>query len=178
MSLFPLDFPVLKTDRLILIEIVTAYSNDIFHLFNVRRIIEYYPVMHLKKPEDANIVVSMLKKKYVEGSMIRWGITMKCSDELIGIIGFNDIHPGHKASISYFLSPEYWGKGLMTEAMQAVLNYGFEILELNRIDAQVMIGNEQSVKLLLRCGFSYEALLRDFLCRDDRYYDVELYAKI
>lgn len=178
MSLFPLDFPVLKTDRLILNEINKAYATDIYQLFNDQRIIQYYPVMHLEKPDDANLVVSMLKKKYEEGTMVRWGITMHGSDNLVGIIGFNDIYPGHKATISYFLSPENWGMGLMTEALHAILKYGFETLKFNRIDAQVMIGNEQSTKLLLRCGFKYEALLRDFLLRDGQHYDIGLYAKI
>jgi ribosomal-protein-alanine N-acetyltransferase len=178
MSLFPLNFPVLQTDKLILVEITAAYSNDIYHLFNDHRITQYYPVMYLEKPEDANLVVSMLEKKYEEGFMVRWGIKLHASNELIGIIGFNDIYPGHKAKISYLLSHDYWGRGLMTEAVQAILKYGFEILGLNRIEALVIIGNEQSVKLLLRCGFGYEALLEDFLFTDGCHYDMKLYAKI
>ena len=176
MSLFPLNFSILQTDKLILGEITAAYSNDIYHLFNDQRITKYYPVMYLEKSADAHLVVNMLRNKYEEGSMVRWGITLRGTDKLIGIIGFNDIYPGHKAKISYLLSPDYWGRGLMTEAVQAILKYGFEILGLNRIEALVIIGNEQSVKLLLRCGFGYEALLEDFLFTDGYHYDMKLYA--
>lgn len=178
MSLFPLDFPVLQTERLILAEITCAYCNDIYLLFIDYRITKYYPLKRLEKKDDANRVVNMLRNKYEEGCMVRWGITLHGCDELIGIIGFNEIYPGHKATISYFLSPDYWGRGLMTEALKAILKYGFETMELNRIDAHVMVGNEQSVNVLLRCGFSYEALLRDFVLLEGQHYVIELYAKI
>ncbi len=150
--------------------------DDIFRMFNDQQIVQYYPLMKLEKPEDANNVVAMLNRKYNEGTMIRWGITLCDTNKLIGVIGFNDIHPGHKATVSYFLSPEFWGMGFMGEALPEVLRYGFDKYGFIRIDAQVMIGNVQSVKLLLKCGFGYEALLRDWLLLDGEHCDIELFS--
>jgi ribosomal-protein-alanine N-acetyltransferase len=67
--------------------------------------------------------------------------------------------------MGYDLERELWGKGIMTEAMMSVIDFGFEKMELNRIEVFIMPRNKRSIKLVKRLGFKREGLLRQ------RYYD-------
>ncbi|MBR2409825.1 MAG: GNAT family N-acetyltransferase [Lachnospiraceae bacterium] len=65
------------------------------------------------------------------------------------------------AETSYLLAPHHWGKGLMTETVRSVLRYAFEELELNRVCADVFVGNTASEKVLKKCGFQCEGVIKE-----------------
>jgi [ribosomal protein S5]-alanine N-acetyltransferase len=91
----------------------------------------------------------------------RWGIAPKGHEALIGSVGFYDLdHETRSAEIGYDLVAEHWGRGLMREALTAVIDYCFEHLDLNRLQALVMPRNVRSKQLLTGLGFVYEGLLR------------------
>lgn len=96
-----------------------------------------------------------------QGSGGRWGIALKGGEALVGSAGFYDWdHEVRSAEIGYDIAPEQWGKGLMREALTAIIDHCFEHLDLNRLQALVMPGNERSEQLLTRLGFVREGLLR------------------
>ena len=95
---------------------------------------------------------------------------------IIGIIGFNNFTKRHKANIGFDLQSESWNKGIMTEALSAVLNFGFNQLEINRIEAEVMPGNENSEKLLLKLNFKKEGVLRQWMFWNDKHYDMSMFS--
>ena len=64
----------------------------------------------------------------------------------------------------------------MTEAIKAVINFGFSTLNINRIEAEVMIGNTQSERLLLKLGFRNEGCLRDWMYWDNRHFDMIIFS--
>jgi len=100
-------------------------------------------------------------KPHRENRGIRWGIVKKEDKELIGTCGFYDWNTtAHRAEIGYDLEPAYWGRGVMTEAMHAVLEYGFEKMGLNRIQAIIDSKNTRSMRLVHRLGFKKEGVLR------------------
>ena len=74
----------------------------------------------------------------------------------LGTIGYNNFSEKHRANLGYDLQSIYSNKGYMTEAIEAVVEFGFNNLNVNRIEAEVMIGNIQSEKLLLKLGFHNE----------------------
>ena len=92
---------------------------------------------------------------------IRWGIARKGDSKLIGTCGYTDWDKtAHKGEIGYDLDPAYWGQGIMTEALRAILEYGFKKMGLNRIQAVIDSENTRSQKLVLRLGFKKEGVLR------------------
>ena len=97
----------------------------------------------------------------------RWIITLKGEGQPIGTLGFYKWAPSaaYQAEMGYDLAKEYWGRGIMTEAMRAVVDFGFERMMLNRIEVFVMPRNERSIRLMERLGFEREGLLRQ------RYFD-------
>ncbi len=102
----------------------------------------------------------------------RWVLTLRDDGTPIGTIGFHvQRERDRRCEIGYDLSPQYWGRGYMSEALGAVLALGFDELFLNRIGAIVHPENAGSLRLLERFGFSREGVLRDWHCRDGIYHD-------
>lgn len=104
---------------------------------------------------------------YRERLGFRWIITLKGDGRPIGSLGFYKWAPSaaYQAEMGYDLAREHWGKGIMTEAMNAVIDFGFEKMDLNRIEVFVMPRNKRSIKLVKNLGFKREGLLRQ------RYFD-------
>jgi RimJ/RimL family protein N-acetyltransferase len=104
---------------------------------------------------------------YAERRSSRWALVDADSDQLIGTCGYYSWNPDHSiAELGYDLSREHWGKGLMTEAVRAVVRWGFHEVQINRIQATVMAGNLASMRILEKCGFQSEGLLRQYkICR-------------
>jgi len=96
-----------------------------------------------------------------QGTGGRWGIALKDHEALVGSAGFYDWdHKVRSAEIGYDLAPEHWGKGLMREALTAIIDHCFAHLDVNRLQALVMPRNERSKQLLTGLGFVREGLLR------------------
>jgi ribosomal-protein-alanine N-acetyltransferase len=106
-----------------------------------------------------------------------WGIGLKAKGCLIGTCGFcgwDKQH--HHAEIGYDLSPEYWGQGLMPEAVNRLISFGFEEMELNRIEATTHTENQRSQHVLEKLGFEKEGILREYYCQDGIYNDQVQFA--
>lgn len=170
------QFPVLHTPRLHLIEINHLHQPDLFYLLTDKRVTEYYHVIPLQEVADVRKVIDFLNQRFRDKAGIRWGIALEGRDELIGMIGFNSFVPGHKGVLVFALVQEYWGKGYMTEAITAVVAYGFDHLELQRIEAEVLPGNKASEKILEKTGFHHEGLLQQWMLWDNKAYDINMYA--
>lgn len=108
-----------------------------------------------------------------------WAIVLKETQQLIGSIGIvTDPKRENPASrmMGYWLDEAHWGHGLMTEAVQAVLNYGFKELQLNLITANCYPHNERSQQVLKQNGFIYEGTLHQAeLTYDGHVYDHQCY---
>jgi ribosomal-protein-alanine N-acetyltransferase len=167
-EIFPSVFPSLHTERLDLIEIRQNHLNDIFLLFNNKEVTEFYNLLPLQAEKEAQELLDWFQKRFSAGLGIRWGIALKGTENIIGTIGFNNFTRHHKANIGYDLQVSYWNKGYMTEALQAVIHFGFEELEINRIEAEVIPGNISSEKVLEKLNFKQEGNLRDWLFWNER----------
>ncbi|MEO8447958.1 MAG: GNAT family N-acetyltransferase [bacterium] len=95
----------------------------------------------------------------------------------VGGIGLHRRHQ-HSAEVGYWMGEEYWGKGYATEALNKILDIGFNELKFDRIQAHVFEGNIPSEKLLLRCGFEYEGLLKKCHKKGEVFYNSKLFAKV
>ena len=103
----------------------------------------------------------------------RWGLELKATPGLMGTCGLFAWNRGwRKCSPGYELSPAAVGKGLMREALGTVLDWGFQEIQLNRIEAQVHEKNASSLALLTRLGFVQEGCLRQVAYRAGRHHDL------
>jgi len=142
---------------------MTLYDTEFyFRHFNNEKIVEGCCFPGPKSLEAAKEELERFCiKPFKEDRGVRWGIVMKGDDKLIGTCGYYDwIKTTRRAEIGYDLDPAYWGQGIMTEALRAVLKYGFEEMKLNRIQATIDSKNIRSMRLARRLGFKKEGVLR------------------
>ena len=171
-------FPILRTKRLVLREVTAKDISWYFKLFNTWEIADgqEYP-----GPTDLKVARRELKLYFTDNfrdeTGIRWGITLKGSDELIGSAGFYKwVKKTSQVETGYDLDPEYWGQGIMTEAMTAIIQYAFGVMKVNRIEALVSPRNKGSQGLVRRLGFRKEGTLREHDFYDGKFTDDFLFA--
>jgi ribosomal-protein-alanine N-acetyltransferase len=108
---------------------------------------------------------------------LTYGIILKKSDQLIGMCGLHSINPVHRrAEMGYVLSPEYWGLGIMTEAVNLLLQTGFLTLELNRIEARTRPDNVASQRVLTKVGLTEEGTLRQQMFIKGQFRDFKIFS--
>ena len=169
-------FPTLTTKQLDLVEIQQSHLTDLYLLFSDRKVTEYYNLLPLKHEQDGQTLLDWFRNRFKEGLGIRWGIALKGEANIIGTIGFNNFTSKHRANIGYDLQSIYWNKGYMKEALQTIIDFGFNELDINRIEAEVMQGNIVSEKLLEKMDFVREGILRQWMLWNGQYYDMTMYS--
>lgn len=172
------NFPILETKRFDLIEINDSHLENIFELYSDQRVTKYFDLIPLKNKSEAQREVDFYRKRFMDNIGIRWGIAFKNKTEIIGTLGYNKVIKDHKGRIGYDLQYNYWGKGIMSEALEAIVNYGFDKLELNRIEAEVMQDNIGSEKLLTKLQFQKEGILKNWMYWNNDFYDITMFSLI
>jgi len=170
------SFPTLHTERLDLVEIEQAHAVDIFKLFGDPKVTRFYNIVTLKEETEAQKIIDWFRDRFADKAGIRWGIALKDQKAIIGTIGFNNFTKGHRANIGFDLQAAFWNKGYVTEALNAVVEFGFRELDINRIEGEVMQGNTASEQLLARAGFTNEGVLRDWMHWNGRHYDMTMFS--
>lgn len=155
--------PTLETRQLLLRPITPADAPALLSLFGDPEVTRFYDLETFTTLEQAKGLIEKLTASHAAGRGRRWGIQAKDgSEQLVGTVGFNDWAPtARRAGLGYDLRPTHWGRGLVAEALRAILKHGFEEMGLNRVEAFVMRGNERSVRLLGKLGFCEEGVLRE-----------------
>jgi [ribosomal protein S5]-alanine N-acetyltransferase len=109
----------------------------------------------------------------------RWVIISKETGRRLGTCGFHMWDSqNNRVELGYELLPENWGKGYMTEAVTATLDFAFNDMKIHRVYATTYIKNVRSQKVLERLGFEKEGLLKDFFYFHGKYYSQLLYSLI
>lgn len=170
-------FPVITTERLHLRAATPADAKDMLLYLSDPEVMEYTGMEPFQTTEDVLDEIRWYRSLVEEGSGIRWGITHKETGKMIGSCGFHNREPKHfRAEIGYELSREYWGKGIASEALQAVVRYGFDHLRLERIEALIEPENEPSLRLVEKNGFLREGLLRHYEYGRGKFDDLYMYS--
>ena len=170
-------FPQLESDNLILREIKLSDAEAIYRIFSDRQVLKYYDVEAFKTIEEAKYLIYSLSESFREEEVIRWGIVKKEDNVIIGTCGYSGWNKNRlRAEIGYELSQAYWRQGIMTKALSAVIEYGFEKMQLNRIEATVMLPNIASMELLRKFGFQEEGILRERGFWKGNFHDLKMFA--
>lgn len=129
-------FLVLETERLILRQVSEEDASNLLTCLSDVDVMQYYGMGPFQSMNDALDEISWYKSIFEEGTGIRWGISLKGLGEIIGSCGFlNRITQYYRAEIGFELSKDYWGKGIASEAIRSIICYGFEQMDLQRIEA-------------------------------------------
>lgn len=153
-----LPFPELETERLRLRRIVEADCEVILYLRSDEEINKYIKRPENRKTktkEDALRHIQKLEHGLEEGLFLTWGITILGDPAIIGTICLWNFSEDYKtAETGYDMNPDFQGKGIMSESMKSVLDYGFKEFNLDKVTAYTHNANEGSKNLLRRNGFN------------------------
>ena len=112
--------------------------------------------------EEENYLENIMPKRWIEQKIPSgYGICLKGTDEVIGSIDFNHRHADDVLEMGYLLHPDYWGQGIVTEAARALLEVGFTLLNLYKIEIECYGYNKASQRIAEKLGFTLESRVRD-----------------
>ena len=171
-------FPALSTQRLHLREIVASDADALFRIYSDADAMRWFGSEPMTEPLQARQLIDIYaewRRAPVPGT--RWGIVVRETGELVGTAGlFRWNKSWRNCVLGYELGRTAWGKGYMTEALQAVLGYGFVAMALHRIQAEIHPDNLASKQLVERLGFRLEGTHRQQGYWCDQYHDLQCYA--
>ena len=167
--------PMIRTERLQLRSLTLKDSDIIFAYFSNPEMTRFYGM----EPFQSKLESDKFIKDFIDDytTLYRWGIVEKSTGFLVGTCGFHAVSDKHRrAEIGYEIDLPYWGKGYATEAIQGLVKFGFDSMELNRIGANVYPENIGSRKVLEKAGFTHEGLLRGYLFQGGKYHDANVFS--
>jgi RimJ/RimL family protein N-acetyltransferase len=171
-------FPTLKTQDLFLRKISPEDANSLLKLFGNSEVLRFIEMQPIKTIEQANEWLKWMGGAFAAKDGLRWGIT--CNDGTF--IGSAGLHHWNRearyAEISCDINHTHWGHGYGQEAMQEIIQFGWQQMHLNRIEATVIKGNHRSVHVMGKLGFKKEGLLRQRLFKGGKYYDTYVFGKL
>ncbi|MCB2297891.1 GNAT family N-acetyltransferase [Clostridium tagluense] len=169
---------IINTDRLLLRKYESDDAADMFENWandcEVTKFLSWKPHNNV---QDTKEIIDQVVERY-ENSTYYWAIKFKEIDEVIGdisIVRFDETCCS--CEIGYCMSRKYWGMGIMSEALKAVIDYLFSEIGFNRIAATHDTNNIASGKVMIKSGMKHEGILRQARLRDNKYfYDLALYS--
>ena len=171
------NIPILYTKSLILKKMTLKDAEDLFEYASDPEVTKYVTWAPHKSIDDSIDFLKSVLRRYENNEVSEWGIVYKENNKFIGTCGYVLWVPVHSlAEIAIALSGEYWGKGLMTEAVKEVIKYGFEKMNLNRIYAKCFVENIGSQKVLEKVGMKFEGILREQMFIKSKFSDMKIYS--
>lgn len=176
-----MDFPALTTERLVLRELLPSDAADVL-VFRGDPEVQKYDDPPIQTVQQAADFIEEMRQACASQEQQSWAITRNGSDTVIGLVSLQ--YPGRRgdqyhrrAEVGYGIARAYWGQGIGSEAVRAVVHYGFAQLGLNRIYARTIADNFESVRLLEKLGFVREGTQRQHSLEDDgRFHDSAIYG--
>ncbi len=162
----------MTNNKITLREIVASDIHKIFEGLSHPEVIKHYGV------HFSSLEATETQMKWFEEPSQKWFVICSAdTDEFYGACGFNAISTLHKkAEVGLWLLPHHWGKGIMKIAMPLLCRYGFESLQLHRIEGFVESENVNCKKALSKLDFEFEGTLRDCELKNGRFISVDIYA--
>lgn len=154
-----------------------ADIDDRHHFLSDEQVTRFLPFHAHQSKAETEAGLRRYLDLYERGQVSPWGIEERESGRLIGTIGYTGWNPGHgRAELFYYIAREAWGKGLTAEAARAVIQFGFDRMELNRVEATVNPANLASQRVMEKLGMTREGLLRESYKIKGAYLDHLIYS--
>lgn len=153
---------VLPTARLLLRPLVPADAPAVYAMHADPVTLRYWSTPPWSEPALADELIARDLAAMAAGDYIRLGLERQADGRLIGLCTLFAFYlPSRRCEIGYILARDCWGQGYMHEALRTLLDYGFGVLALNRVEADIDPRNDGSQRTLDRLGFQREGLLRE-----------------
>ncbi len=169
--------PRIETERLLLRPMERGDADDMFDYARRGDTSRYLLWSPHPSPAYTRSYLAMIGRFYRKGQFFDWAVVEKASGRMIGTCGFTRLtEQHHVGEIGYVLNPDFHKKGYATEAVRAVIEYGFRVLELHRIEGRYMAENAPSRRVMERCGLTFEGIQRGAMLVKGRYRDIGICA--
>ncbi len=168
----------IQTKRLLLRQII---ESDIQHVFNGLShpdVIRHYGIS-FDSLDSTKEQMDWFSKMENLGTGMWFAICSLDNEVFYGAGGINDLNKEHnKGEIGFWLLPEFWGQGIMSEAIPPICEYGFESLNIHRIEGFVESENINCKKAMAKLDFNYEGTMTDCELKNGKYISLDIYSKI
>lgn len=155
--------PEVETERLYLRQRLVSDAEDIFAYASLPEVTwpaGFPPAESVA--EEENYLENIMPKRWLEQNIpAGYGICLKGSNKVIGSVDFNHRHADDVFEMGYLLHPDYWGQGIMSEAAHALLEVGFNLVGLHKIEIECYSYNKASQRVAEKLGFTLESKIRD-----------------
>ncbi len=170
-------FPELTTERLRLRHLTRDDTADYFKIRSNETIMKHIGRPLAKTYDDVHLVIDRTIDTMKKQEGICWAICLKEDPRVIGTIGFYRSQMEHyRTEVGYELHPDFWKKGIMSEAMRAVLDYAFNVMNFHSVMANIDPKNTNSSNVLVRNNFIKEAHFVESHFQNGRFTDTGIYS--
>ncbi len=171
--------PELTTERLVLRELRSSDAQAVFAMRSDPEVMRHVPRPLAASRADAAALIDLINGTVAASDAVQWAITLKGDDVCVGIVGFwRMVKEHHLAELGYMLAREQWNKGLISEAIDAVVNFGFNTLGLHRVEAITRPANTASIRALEKNGFMQEAHFKENIHWNGAFHDSLHFARL
>ena len=170
-------FPILETERLVLRRTTLDDADDYFFLRSSPEAMK-----HICKPlqtsiEETKELIYKINEMIAFNDGISWAICLKNNNKMIGSVSFHRVEKEHyRGEIGYMLHPDYWRQGIVSEAVAAIIKYGFNTIQFHSIEAHIDPTNIGSEKLLQKFSFVKEAHFKENYFFNGQFLDTAVYC--
>ena len=169
--------PSIETERLILRPFRLGDAAVVKKLAGEREIAD--TTMNIPHPYEDGMAEAWIEGHepgYNDGTEVVYAVALKERSELVGAAGFRIDRDLNKAELGYWIGKPFWNRGYATEATLAILAFGFETLQLNRIQAKHFARNPSSGKVMQKAGMVLEGTARQNAMKWGVYEDLVSYG--
>lgn len=155
-------FPELESERLKYRQVTSEDVENIFKIYSDPEVAKYDWYKPIATEDEALSIINRYGKEFQNKEELTWGVARKYDNKIIGYCclgSFND--DSRRSEIGYGFNRDEWNKGYATEAIKVLVKFGFDIMNFNRIEATVTLGNDASVKALKKANFLQEGIVRE-----------------
>jgi [ribosomal protein S5]-alanine N-acetyltransferase len=172
-----LTCPTLETERLILRRLELADAPSIQTLVSDKRIAMYSLSIPYPYPEGGALeFINSSHERTAQGVSIELALVLRAEHQVIGCVGLRPKPHKRSAEIGYWVGVPYWSHGYMTEAVRHVIQYAFDVMELNRIYATYLVSNPASGRVMQKAGMTHEGTMRQHVQKNGVFHDVAYYS--
>ena len=165
--------PELATPRLTLRRMMVADASDMYEYASRPDVTRYLTWDPHPDRTYTREYLEYLGNRYAAGMFYDWALVYEPDCKMVGSCGFTSFNcSSDSAEVGYVLNPEYWGRGIAAEALERVLEFGFDTLGLHRIEARFIEGNDQSRRVMEKVGMTFEGILREGMLVKGNYVNV------
>ncbi|WP_088042961.1 GNAT family N-acetyltransferase [Bacillus sp. EAC] len=173
------NFPTLESERIRLRKLTSHDAESLFNYASNPEVTKYVTWETHHTIEDSKQFINYVLELYKESKIAPFAIEDKSTGKLIGtadFVSWNTNH--HNGEIGYVLSPDYWGKGIVPEVVNLLLKFGFNQMNMERIQARCFVENNASERVMQKVGMKFEGISRHAMFIKGQFVDLKIYAII